>query len=516
MEVEFKFQVPEDRLDAITAALGSGDAERIRMEARYFDTGSGSLAKAGLALRLRREGGRWVQTIKGQGSGPLGRLEDNVSLDHSGEAEPVPDPGLHKGTEVGKLLAAALKEGEAELVERFRTDISRLRRRDELGRSLVEIALDHGEVLVRHDPPAGPSTSPVCELELELVRGSMEDLVTLSKEWVAAYGLFVSDLSKAGRGARLTGREPPAAVKAVRPRFSSHDLDRLPGAEIRRKVIAACLAQVIPNASEVALGSEDVDIVHQLRVGIRRLRTALRELAPLARGINPAWEDALKNVFIELGKSRDRELLQSTMFPMLEEAGGPRLQLPAERGSEGSLPEAVRSSDFQLVLVALMGSATPPLQEHPARHRDGNDVADAGSNAGHDGAPGEAGSMLAARLGKLHRQVVKGAEAFDTLSADEQHRVRKRLKRLRYLAEFVGPLFDAKAADKYIQALTPAQEALGEFNDRNAAAATLRELARKNPKAWFGVGWLAASHAKHMKQSQRALKGIDSARKFWK
>ena len=80
-EVELKFQVPPDRRRAVEVEVGGQQpAARMRLRAAYFDTPSGALAGAGLALRLRKEGRRWVQTLKGalpDGTG-MTRAEHNV------------------------------------------------------------------------------------------------------------------------------------------------------------------------------------------------------------------------------------------------------------------------------------------------------------------------------------------------------------------------------------------------------------------------------------------------------
>jgi CHAD domain-containing protein len=72
--------------------------------------------------------------------------------------------------------------------------------------------------------------------------------------------------------------------------------------------------------------------------------------------------------------------------------------------------------------------------------------------------------------------------------------VRKRLKRLRYLAEFAAPLFRPSRAERYLAALKPVQDCLGVRNDEATALALLRDLAQAEPRAWFApgsrwVGW---------------------------
>ena len=60
------------------------------------------------------------------------------------------------------------------------------------------------------------------------------------------------------------------------------------GAQIVVAVLQSCLNQILPNASELAAASGDSEHIHQLRVGIRRLRTALRELDGLTDAFDAA------------------------------------------------------------------------------------------------------------------------------------------------------------------------------------------------------------------------------------
>ena len=127
--------------------------------------------------------------------------------------------------------------------------------------------------------------------------------------------------------------------------------------------------------------------------------------------------------------------------------------------------------------------------------------------------------VLRKRLQRLHKQVMREGERFESLDTESQHRVRKRLKRLRYLAEFVAPLFDAAdkgGAERYLKALRPAQDALGEFNDEAVALALYREATERDSRAWFAVGWFSARHAAGARACAKALGKIDKAARFWK
>ena len=79
-EIELKFQVPAESRAAVAAAVAgrAGAGQVQRLQAAYHDTAERALANAGVALRLRREGPRWVQTLKAIGGDAMTRLEHNV------------------------------------------------------------------------------------------------------------------------------------------------------------------------------------------------------------------------------------------------------------------------------------------------------------------------------------------------------------------------------------------------------------------------------------------------------
>lgn len=523
MEIEFKFCIPSGRLKAVEAALKRGTVVRTRLQARYFDTADQRLAADGMVLRLRKEGRRWVQTVKATGDNALHRLEHNVDLGTTGPAPGI-DPQRHQGTPVGDRLSKLLAEGGgAALVERQSTDIVRLTRDVRVtgpGGAVVEMALDVGKVVAHAGTPE-QRESPVCELELELKRGDVQGLVSLARRWSQQHGLWFSTVSKAERGARLlAAQETVEAVKAETPRFADQHPD---GLAIRQAVVASCLAQMLPNASEIAAGSTDEEQIHQLRIGIRRLRTALRELAPLdpASGVAEAaeWEPPLVDAFRALGALRDREQVVKLAQPRLREAGAPDFDpLANDDAAAGGTPapgDIVRVPAFQNVLVSLIGftAAAKPVEPAPApAAEDAPPPAPIGANA--------ARRLLRKRLQRLHEQVLRDGERFESLDTESQHRVRKRLKRLRYLAEFVAPLFDAKedggTASRYLKALRPAQDALGEFNDEAVALALYREATVRDARAWFAVGWFTARHEAGAKACRKALEKIEDAPRFWK
>ena len=495
-EFELKFEIPPANLERVAAALKVGKASRQRLQARYFDTRDGALARNGLVVRVRKEGRRWVQTAKGPTNALVERLEHNVNLAQWAKgAEPDVDLARHTGTPVGKAIAKALalKAGEdyPDLAPMYETDVQRVTRLVAVDGSWVEIALDQGHIL------SGNQSLPICELEVELKKGRPEHAVALARQWCAEYGLSLSSISKSMKGQRLRNAEFwGPAVSATAPAFPRGAT----GAQIVVAVLQSCLNQILPNASELAASSSDPEHVHQLRVGIRRLRTALRELEGLTDGFDPAWEPALVLVFRQLGEHRDHGHLERDLQPQLVAAGGPGVSF-GQTGKDIPDPAAVvRTPAFQAALLGLIGFAHQSEREEVESTMPARDAVK---------------KVLRSRLKKLLSQALKQGENFPELNETDQHGVRKRLKRLRYLSEFSAPFFKAGKVNVFINALKPAQDALGLYNDELMALQTCRRLAIDDPRAWFGVGWLAARRMPNAHHCLNEIEAFAKVRAFW-
>ena len=95
------------------------------------------------------------------------------------------------------------------------------------------------------------------------------------------------------------------------------------------------------------------------------------------------------------------------------------------------------------------------------------------------------------------------------------HQVRKRLKRLRYLAEFVTTLYKRDAVHRFVESLEPAQDALGRHNDIAVAAAFFRREAERDPRALFAAGFLQAHLKWTAHEAGSALRKALKAPRFW-
>ncbi|MFN3437129.1 MAG: CHAD domain-containing protein [Acidovorax sp.] len=506
MEIEFKFCIPPERLAAVLIAVRRDKFSLIRMEAHYFDTPKGALASRGIAFRLRREGDEWVQTVKAMGEGPLDREEHNATVGRvdASAHQPWPNPELHAGTVAGTQLLEALTADKTPLVETYSTEMDRLTRDISFRGGLVELALDLGKVVAHRGTPQQCETR-ICELEFELKEGPVSGLESIAKRWAARHGLFLSTVSKAERGERLmAGQVMRPATRAKAMRTDGTTLLSLTGQALQRAVFANCLQQILGNVSEIVEGSSDEEHVHQLRIGIRRLRTALRELETLSpERFQSTWEPVLVDVFQRLGVLRDRGEALTILSSELHKAGAPAFELAASAEDDVNTSAAaiVKTVAFQAALIELM-AFTVQGHANSLREEGAQDVADPRR-------------LLQKRLRRLHAQVNKAARKFSTLSVDEQHRLRKRLKRLRYLTEFVAPALDTQGA-RFLDSLKPALAALGRLNDERVAGSLYRQIALTDARAWFAVGWLAARQKSTLSSCEKALLKIGDLPKLRK
>lgn len=473
-ELELKLEVAAAQKAEVLEALQLTHASAMSQSAHYFDTADGHLASRGLSLRMRREGRKWVQTLKAGGGNPVLRLEDNAPVAHRGQRGVPPiDLNRHRSEAAQDALEGALKSGSSDewppLVERFQVKVSRRKH-------VVDM---EGE----------------CEVEIEFKSGeSFQHMFALARRLVHEHHLCLSTVAKSARGEALASPDKaPLVVKSTEVRFDPE----APSDQQLRAMVNNCLAQILPNASHVAAGSEDSDQIHQLRVGLRRLRTVLREVGGLAGDVDPAWEEPLAHVFRQLGVHRDQASMAKTLHPRLVAAGAPEIgSWPPAVQADVKPRVAVRDPVFQATLLSIVEFGLRP----PSESRDTS---------------GLSRKLIKRRLKQLHEKVVSAGDAFPSLPSDQQHLARKRLKRLRYLSEFAAPLFKRGRVERYLESLRPAQDALGEHNDDAVALEGWRLHPPKEAGAWYAVGWLSARQIQTGQACQKALQKIAKAEKFW-
>jgi CHAD domain-containing protein len=231
------------------------------------------------------------------------------------------------------------------------------------------------------------------------------------------------------------------------------------------------------NASQIAAEEgHGPEHVHQIRVGLRRLRTAMKLFGQRLQAI-AHWDAQARSLATDLGASRDRDVLAESLWPRLRDIDAPLIELPSPTDLK-SPRDLIRDKQCQLWFLEWL--------EHDMKL----DL----DRASNDNELGQmpAQDLLLEVLQRWHRKCKKMSANFGQLSVDERHDLRKRMKRLRYGVEFVRSLLQEKRLEHFLQVMAEAQDALGEYNDLHVAHALYKSHSAHQPQAWFAVGWLAA------------------------
>ena len=513
-EIELKFLVPSSARIQLEAemARGASTLERTSLAARYLDTPDRRVARAGMSWRMRREGRRWVQTLEVGGANALKRFEHEVIRPDASH-----DAVEHAGTAAGERLLSLLRRAKADGMEldvRFQTVVRRTARKVRTRGAVVAVAFDEGRLV------SAGAIQRIREIEFELVSGSIAPMLALAERWRKRFGLIYDPRSKAERGDQLaSGSAFPPLRKGARPTYP----DDASASEAFGAVLDECLAQITRNAIGLAEGDPAlrVEHVHQLRVGVRRLRSALRSFRDWVPAPPDELVEGMKSLFTTLGQSRDSDVLGSGVMAELAKAGAPPLTLPAAIACPDPV-EVIRAGETQRTLLAWITWRAALKQEPdgvldkslPDTHTEEGHLAssavpaDTGASNGHDAAAGDEQARskqspsacedastyhrrLQRRLRRWHGHIVADWNEFDMLDDTRLHALRKRIKRQRYAVEFFAPVLRRRKVERYLEALTAIQERMGELNDLFVARARHQSL-MADPATWFALGWLAA------------------------
>lgn len=504
MEIELKLLVNAQGAAALRRhpLLKQHAAEaphELDLSAIYFDTPDFRIRQSGAGLRVRRSGDTWVQTFKAGGS-----VSGGLHSRHEWES-PVdgPQPDLHalrslveRGSVWHKLLRTpALAKDIAPIftahVARTVWDL-RLPQGD-----LVECVLDVGEL-----DHAG-ATAPISEIELELKSGNVAHLFDFALALLQDIPMRTGALSKADRGYALCAPQAPLAVKATPLELSPH----MTVEEAFRNIVMNCMTQIQANEAGVAQG-HDVESLHQMRVGLRRLRSALDLFDGVIRP-TAALHEELEWLNAQLGAPRDWDVLCGATLPAIASAAPQERRIAAVAlGALGKAHEtheaaavAVSSPRYTRLILAL----TRWLQASGWRE----DLSGKARKCLGRPLPRFAETVLAQRRQRLHKR----ARGLAGASAPTRHRLRIAAKKSRYATEFFAALYPAKKIRRYVGALSALQDVLGHSNDAAVAERLLTQLQEEHAgfsdAAGFIRGYLAAQGKRDAKQIVRLWKKLE-------
>ena len=123
-------------------------------------------------------------------------------------------------------------------------------------------------------------------------------------------------------------------------------------------------------------------------------------------------------------------------------------------------------------------------------------------------------------LSEQHAKVLKRGRRFKSLNVEELHRVRLATKRLRYLAEFLLPLYaDRKSGRRFSRRLAGLQDDLGAFNDVAITASLLDGLGSEPPESATAAaaiaGWQARASVGVQPSLRSTWRDFTTARPPW-
>lgn len=470
-EVELKFALDADarRRFARSSALAGAQPQRLRMASLYFDTPQCDLARREIALRMRRTGRRWVQTLKAGASG-TGGLHSREEWEY---ARPGPhlDLSLFAHTPLAQLDAAATLHER--LVPAFQVDVVRTTWKiSPAPGSTLEVALDTGSVESRG------RREEISEVEIECLEGDAGAAFDLAARLLEDVALRPSAVTKARRGYGLYRRAPLRPQKAGRVRLDA----AMTPLQAARALLAASLDQLQAN-EEGVLRSSAPEFVHQARIAVRRVRSVLqlfRDVIGAERAA--AWRGELGEAAAPLGAARDSDVFATESLPPVIAAHGDRA---VARALEASVARR-RRREREAARAAIRGARHARVILELARWLSSPQPAAAAT-------PDEPLIEFASRIiRKRHRRLAAGAKRLESLGVEERHRVRIDAKRLRYGVEGFASIFKARRVKRYVQGLVALQDALGRANDAAAARRLLAGLEPPQPFAAFAHGWFAA------------------------
>lgn len=292
----------------------------------------------------------------------------------------------------------------------------------------------------------------------------------------------------------------PKAVKAAPLKLNR----RMSAEQAFERIVGNCLAQIVANAEGVAR-FHDVESLHQMRVGLRRLRAALAMfedllVLPLNLSAELDWLSG------ELGPARDWDVLLESTLPcagraMPEDESLQEVTRLVQAGAtamHARVAAAVSSPRYRQLVSAL---------DAWCERRGWRDMLSVTRQAR---LKMRAADVAATILEDDQRRLEKRGRKLRDGGPQERHRLRIAAKRTRYAAEFFASLFPQRRVRPYVAALSSLQDELGAMNDAVVADRLLVGLARQHDsvcaEAGFVRGYLAA----------RAQTGIARLGKVWK
>jgi len=503
-ELELKLELTHDELLRVGShpALGGltvGEPVTRTLRSIYYDTPDHRLRAQGISFRLRTDGEGWLQTVKA-GTALESGVSNPIEVEIGVERQE-PDLNVIGNRKLRRKVEKAVQRSILEPV--FETVVQRTTRHLHVPDGELELALDEGVVR------AGSAEDALCEAELELKSGNPETLLETAAKLFATEPLRLAESSKAERGYALALRKSDGHAEPHRA-----ELPQLRGdqtcAEVLTLIVQSAADQIAANRHAV-LESEDPAAAHQLRIGLRRLRSALRAFRPLHdTSALQELEGHARTLARTVGELRDADVLIEEIYAPV--AGTIKSDPGLPRVREALL--AHRTHARERVRAALRGQQWSVLQLYLALWPRTIEAA--------EGLGGPVAKFARAAIKKQWKKVAERGERLDELTAEQRHEMRKALKGLRYTAEFFASLYAEPRTRPFVKEIRSLQEVFGYLNDVVAATrlnaichegcGDSREAQRA---AGYILGWHNAQAASAWKDAHKGWRRLSELPHLW-
>jgi len=476
-----------------------------RLTSTYYDTPDSALKQRGLTLRVRDQGGHFLQTVKkgDLAAGDLlarGEWEDRVA-----EGRPDPD-AAQSGPRLPEGAAADLRPV-------FVTEVARtIFAIEPLPGTAIEAAIDEGEIRAAGKHRA----EPISEMELELKDGDAAALYDVAAQLLEVAPLRIETRSKSERGYRLMecGDAAPPAVHA-----EPLGLDPEMTVEAAlQKIGRGCLAQLLRNEPAVLFAQPEG--VHQMRVAVRRLRSAISSLKKFLPQEDVQWvTEELRWLGGALGPARNLDVFAAELVPpartgLPDEPGWDDLAAALDRrrvAAYDQINQAILSQRYTASMLRLLRW----FEGSGWRRRSASDELDAMTSP--------IGAIAPGVLDRRRRKVRQRGKGFGSLAPRERHKLRIAVKKLRYTIELFGSLFDNDGVERFVGRLKRLQSDLGYANDVRVAHEFVTELlAQIDPRSPAAHAWVAVLEAHDQmlagreRKHRRHRRRLNDATPFWR
>ncbi len=507
METELKLAIlPEHARQLqrhhLLKQLATEKPQHEALESTYFDTPDLYFRRHGASLRVRHSASKgWLQTLKGSATPTAGlqeRDEWETSLTGSTPDLAALRALLKDDRHWNRLLRRARDQC---LVPLFVTQVKRHSWMLRLPKGdLVELALDRGKIVHAN------LATDISELELELKSGTAAHLFDFALTLQELVPLRIDNTSKAERGFSLCVPQPPAIVMADRC-----DLNlSMTTEQACQTILLNCLHQIEGNADGVVHG-HDPESVHQMRVGVRRLKSALILFKKVIQLPEPLQND-LTHITHALGEARDWEVLRDTSLAEVvkNNQNGTALQGLQEtvalitRQKHQAAARTILSPRYTHWLLAFAGWVKA------ARWRASL------TSAQQDGLAAPITGYAELELKIRYQQLRRQGKNISQLNAEQVHQLRITAKKLRYTLMFFSPLAANGTMSRPIKKLSALQDILGKMNDLSVASNLLAQIKQHHPElaslSDASLTYLAASAQEHRRQLNREWKRFSQSK----